>query len=642
MRRTDRSEAGTAGSAGRLPRPEGTAALALGALGIVYGDLGTSPLYSIREAFENPHHHLGVDRLNVLGAISIVIWTLIIIIALKYVLLVMRADNHGEGGILALTALVTSGEEAADMRRRSSRPLVVLGLFGTALLFGDGMITPAISVMSAVEGAELVQPGLKSSVVPISLVILVGLFAIQRFGTGTVGKVFGPVMLTWFIVMALLGAWSIVRTPGILVAINPVHGLRYFTTNTTKAFLSMGSLFLVVTGGEALYADMGHFGRRPITLGWFGLVMPALLVTYLGVGGLLLRDPSAIESPFFLLAPRSLLAPMVLLATASTIIASQALISGVFSITYQAMQLGYSPRARVVYTSSTSHGQIYLPFVNWCLMFACLGLVVAFGSSAAMAAAFGLSVTGTMFITTILFAAYAHMHWGWSRLIVWSIAGFILIIEGAFLLANMFKIPEGGWFPLLVGALIFTMLTTWKTGRSLVHARLRVSRTTLDRLAGSICQQPESTLRRVNGNAVYFFSQPGLVPPSMIANMRANGSLHTSVYVVTVVTDDQPTVLPARRVQSTVHAGGLTDVILHYGFMERTPVARDLELHLSIDPSSTYYFLGRETVQPADREGMARWREHLFSLMNRNTADVGGSFELPLERTIEIGSRVDI
>ncbi len=630
------------GAPGHLGRQAGTVALALGALGIVYGDLGTSPLYSIREAFENRHHRLVVEQVNVLGAISIVVWTLFIIIAVKYVVLVMRADNHGEGGILALTALVTAGKDSADNRRRSGRPLVILGLFGTGLLFGDGMITPAISVMSAVEGAELVRPGLQRAVVPISLAILVGLFAIQRFGTGKVGRVFGPVMLVWFGVMAVLGVRSIRQTPEVLNAINPIHAVRYFTTNTTRGFLSMGSLFLVVTGGEALYADMGHFGRKPITLGWFGLVMPSLLLTYLGIGGLLLRDPTAIESPFFLLAPDSLRLPMVLLATAATIIASQALISGVFSITYQAIQLGYAPRTRVIYTSSTSHGQIYLPFVNWSLMVACLGLVIAFGSSAAMAAAFGLSVTGTMFITTILFAAYAQVHWGWSRVAVWSVAGFILFIEGAFLLANMFKIPEGGWFPLVVGVVVFSFLTTWKTGRSLVHARLRVSRTTLDRLAANICEQPESALRRPDGSGVYFFSQRGLVPPSMIANMRANGLLHASVYVVTVETDGRPTVLPARRVEAVKHSGGITEVVLHYGFMERTPVARDLELHLSIDPVSTYYFLGRETVQSSDRHGMAPWREHLFALMNRNAADVGAYFELPPDRTIEIGSRVDI
>ncbi len=642
MGSSERHDHTVSDAADHLGRQAGTVALALGALGIVYGDLGTSPLYSIREAFENRHHRLAVEQVNVLGAISIVVWTLVIIIAIKYVLLVMRADNHGEGGILALTALVTAGKDSADTRRRSGRPLVILGLFGTGLLFGDGMITPAISVMSAVEGAELVRPGLQRAVVPISLAILVALFAIQRFGTGKVGKVFGPIMLLWFGVMAVLGVWSIQQTPEVLNAINPIHALRYFTTNTTKGFLSMGSLFLVVTGGEALYADMGHFGRKPITLGFFGLVMPSLLVTYLGIGGLLLRDPTAIESPFFLLAPDSLRLPMVLLATAATVIASQALISGVFSITYQAIQLGYAPRTRVIYTSSTSHGQIYLPFVNWSLMVACLGLVMAFGSSAAMAAAFGLSVTGTMFITTILFAAYAHMHWGWSRVAVWSVAGFILFIEGAFLLANLFKIPEGGWFPLVVGVVIFSFMTTWKTGRSLIHARLSVGRTTLDRLAANICEQPESALRRVDGTGVYFFSQRGLVPPSMIANMRANGLLHASVYVVTVETDDRPKVLPARRVEAVKHSGGITEVVLHYGFMERTPVARDLELHLSIDPVSTYYFLGRETVHPSDRHGMASWREHLFALMNRNAADVGAYFELPPDRTIEIGSRVDI
>ena len=639
---SERHDPTVPGAPEHLGRHAGTVALTLGALGIVYGDLCTSPLYSIREAFKNQHHRLAVERVNVLGAISIIVWTLVIIIAVKYVLLVMRADNHGEGGILALTALVTSGSDPADDRRRSSRPLVILGLFGTGLLFGDGMITPAISVMSAVEGAVLVHPGIDRAVVPISLAILVGLFAVQRFGTGKVGRVFGPIMLLWFGVMAVLGVWSIVRTPDVLNAINPIHAVRYFTTNTSKGFLSIGSLFLVLTGGEALYADMGHFGRKPITLGFFGLVMPSLLVTYLGIGGLLLRDPTAIESPFFLLAPSSLRLPMVLLATVATIIASQALISGVFSITYQAIQLGYAPRTRVIYTSSTSHGQIYLPFVNWALMIACLGLVIAFGSSASMAAAFGLSVIGTMFITTILFAAYARMHWGWSRVVVWSLAGFILLIEGAFLLANMFKIPEGGWFPLVVGVVIFSFLTTWKTGRSLVNARRRVSRTTLDRLAANIGEQPEPALRRVDGSCVYFYSQQGLVPPSMIANMRANGLLHSSVYVVTVKTDDQPMVLPARRVEVVKHLGGISEVVLHYGFMERTPVARDLELHLSIDPLSTYYFLGRETVQSSKRQGMAPWREHLFALMNRNAADVGAYFELPPDRTIEIGSRVAI
>ena len=622
--------------------PGGTVALAVGALGIVYGDLGTSPLYSIREAFVNEHHALAVDEVNVLGAMSIVLWTLVVIIAVKYVLLVMRADNHGEGGILALTALVTAGPGDPERRRRASRPLVILGLFGTALLFGDGMITPAISVLSAVEGGELVTSSLHRWVVPLSIVILVGLFAIQRFGTGTVGKVFGPVMIAWFGTMAVLGVWSIARSPEVFAAVNPVHAVRYFTTNTTKAFLSMGSLFLVVTGGEALYADMGHFGRRPISFGFYLVVLPALLTTYLGIGGLLLRDPSAIESPFFLLAPDALQLPLVVLATAATIIASQALISGVFSLTYQGIQLGYIPRMRVVNTSPSARGQIYLPFVNWCLMIACVSLVLSFGSSAALAAAFGLSVTGTMFITTVLFAVYAARHWSWPPALVWSLAVVIMVVEGSFLVANAFKIPEGGWFPLVVGLVVFTLLTTWKTGRMLVSARLRADRMTLDRLASSLSSATTNPTTRTPGTAVYLFSQRGLVPPSLLANMRANGSLHAAVYVVSVVTGDTPTVLPARRIDLVDHGAGLHEVVLHYGFMERTPVAVDLQLHAAIDPDRTYYFLGRESVMATEREGMAIWRERLFALMNRNAADVASYFELPIDRVIEVGSRVDL
>jgi KUP system potassium uptake protein len=624
------------------PHSSGTVPLAIGALGIVYGDLGTSPLYSIREAFVNEHHRLEVNELNVLGAMSIVLWTLVLIIAIKYVLLVMRADNKGEGGILALTALVTAGAGSADDRRRSSRPLVVLGLFGTALLFGDGMITPAISVLSAVEGGELVSSGLHRFVVPLSVVILVGLFAIQRFGTALVGRVFGPVMITWFATMAVLGVWSISRSPEVFAAISPTHAVRYFTTNTTKAFLSMGSLFLVVTGGEALYADMGHFGRRPISWGFYAVVLPSLLATYLGIGGLLLRDPAAIESPFFLLAPDALQLPLVILATAATIIASQALISGVFSLTYQGIQLGYIPRMRVVNTSSAARGQIYLPFVNWCLMAACVGLVLAFGSSASLAAAFGLSVTGTMFITTVLFAVYAARHWNWPPAVVWAIAAAILVVEGSFLVANAFKIPEGGWFPLVVGLVVFTLLTTWKTGRALVGARLRVDRICLDRLAESLGRQGSHAVHRIDGNAVYLFSQPGLVPPSLLANMRANGTLHREVHVVSVVTADDPIVVPARRLEMVDHGAGLRHVVLRYGFMERTPVAADLALHASIDPSLAYYFLGRESVLATEREGMMRWRERLFALMNRNAADVASYFELPADRVVEIGTRVDV
>jgi KUP system potassium uptake protein len=622
--------------------PAGLVPLVVGALGVVYGDLGTSPLYSIREAFVGRSHRLAVDTVNVTGAVSIIIWTLVIIIAIKYVLLVLRADNDGEGGILSLTALVAPREMSVTARRTRTGILLLLGLFGTALLFGDGMITPAISVLSAVEGIEVVRPGLDSVVVPLSVVILVALFAIQRFGTGTVGRLFGPVMVVWFATMAVLGAVSLSRTPEILNAVNPVNAVRYFTTNTFKGFLSMGSLFLVVTGGEALYADMGHFGRRPIQAGWYAVVMPSLLLTYLGIGALLLREPDAIASPFFLLAPDALQIPLVVLATFATVIASQALISGVFSLTRQAVQLGYAPLTRIVYTSPTAKGQIYVPLINWGLMIACVGLVVVFGSSARLAAAFGLSVTGTMFITTILFAVYARRHWGWSLWLVATATGVISIVEGAFLAANLFKIPHGGWFPLVVGVVILTLLTTWKTGRALVSARIRSDRRPLPAFVQSLANGRRGEVARVPGTAVFMHSHPGITPPSMTALVRSSGALHERVFVVSVVGADTPRVHPMQRVKATDLGHGFHQVELHYGFMEATRVADDLAAHLRLEPESTDYFLGRETVRPTERPGMARWREVLYALMVRNASDAAAYFHLPDERVIEIGVRVEI
>ena len=622
--------------------PSGLVPLVVGALGVVYGDLGTSPLYSIREAFEGESHRLAVDRVNVMGAVSIIVWTLVVIIGIKYVLLVLRADNHGEGGILALTALVSPHETSATGRRVRSGFLLLLGLFGTALLFGDGMITPAISVLSAVEGVELVSPGLESAVVPISVAILVGLFAIQRFGTGAVGRLFGPVMVVWFATMAVLGAVSLARSPEIVEAVNPVNAVRYFTTNTTKGFLSMGSLFLVVTGGEALYADMGHFGRRPIRFGWYAVVMPSLLLTYLGIGGLLLRDAAAIESPFFLLAPDALQFPLVVLATFATVIASQALISGVFSLTQQAVQLGYAPRTRIVYTSPTAKGQIYVPLINWALMIACVGLVIVFGSSAALAAAFGLSVTGTMLITTILFGIYAHRSWHWNVWLIWAVSGVIVAVEGAFLLANVFKIPDGGWFPLLAGIVILTQLTTWKTGRAIVAERSRRQRPPLATFVEGIGAAPDGEIVRVRGTAVFLYSQPGITPPSMTAFVRAGGALHQRVFVVSVITDDVPRVDPTQRIEENALGHGFHAVELHYGFMDETTVARDLATRLHLPSETTEYFLGRETVRSTPRPGMARWREILYAFMVRNASDVATNFQLPAERVIEIGRRVEI
>ena len=502
------------------------------------------------------------------------------------------------------------------------------------------MITPAISVLSAVEGFELVSPGLDDVVIPLAVAILVGLFAIQRFGTGTVGRLFGPIMVVWFVTMAVLGTISLARTPEIIQAVNPVNAVRYFTTNTTKGFLSMGSLFLVVTGGEALYADMGHFGRRPIRVGWYTVVMPSLLLTYLGIGALLLRDPEAIDSPFFLLAPDALQLPLVLLATFATVIASQALISGVFSLTYQAVQLGYAPLTRIVYTSPTARGQIYVPLINWGLMIACVGLVLVFGSSARLAAAFGLSVTGTMFITTILFSVYARRRWGWSLLVIALASGVILIVEGAFLLANAFKIPDGGWFPLVVGVVILTQLTTWKTGRALVGARVRAHRPPLAQFVAGLADGGDVV--RVPGTAVFLYSQPGLTPPSMSALVRSTDALHEHVYVVSVATADVPRVHPMNRVSETELGAGFHQVGLRYGFMEQTRVADDLALHLQVSPVSTDYFLGRETIRSTELPGMARWREALYSLMARNASDVGVHFHLPPTRVIEIGLRVEI
>jgi KUP system potassium uptake protein len=619
-------------------RHGGQVALALGALGVVYGDIGTSPLYAVKETFLGEHHPLAVVEVNVMGVISIVLWTLVLLVAVKYISFVLRADNHGEGGILALTALVN--REPAMSRRRRRALLILLGLFGTSLLYGDGMITPAISVLSAVEGTELINPWFRHVVVPMAVVILLALFAVQRFGTGGMGKVFGPLMLVWFTALAVFGVGSLVQEPQILGAFNPVWAVRYFEAHPWTSFLSMGSLFLVVTGGEALYADMGHFGRRPITLGWFSLVMPALMLSYLGTGSLLLREPEAVESPLFLQVPGSLRVPMVILATAATVIASQALISGVFSLTMQAIKLGYAPLTRIVNTSHSASGQIYIPMINWALAIACIGLVVVFRSSSALAAAYGLSVTGTMFITTLLFGAFARGEWRWSKAAVGGFVAVALTIEGLFLGANLFKIPEGGWFPLVVAAGVFTMLTTWKTGRTVVARQLRSARIHLAEFAAGLGEGPK--VRRSPGTAVFMFSNPGFAPASLLGLMRSTGTVHERVFVVSVITEEIPVVPRARRERHTRLSNGFHQVTLHYGFMEPTPVAADLQLHLGIDPRSTDYFLGRETVQATELPGMARWREVLFVVMKRNATDVGTWFQLPADRVLEIGARIDI
>ncbi len=617
----------------------GLGTLSLAALGVVYGDIGTSPLYAVRESLEGHGHVIEVSEASVLGLLSLILWSLIAIISVKYLSFVMRADNQGEGGILALTALVTPD---GHLRTRTRFALISIGLFGTALLYGDGMITPAISVLSAVEGTRVATESLDRFVIPISCAILVGLFAVQRRGTATIGKVFGPVMVAWFTTLGVLGAVHILDEPSVLRAINPVHAARFFSENGFEGFLALGSVFLVVTGGEALYADMGHFGTRPITLGWFGLVLPALVLNYFGQGALLLGEPDAIENPFYRLVPEELVLPLVVLATMATIIASQALISGAFSLTMQAVQLGYAPRFRIVHTSDRAIGQIYIPAVNWVLMISCLGLVVGFGSSTALAAAYGVAVTMTMVITTVLFAVVARERFGWPAPAVVGLASAFLVIDLAFFGANVFKIPAGGWFPLVVGAVITTLLTTWRTGRRILGDRINRARVPLEDFLAGVSEEPV----RVPGTAVYLFSVPGATPPALIANRRHNHVLHERVVVVAVTTEDVPRVERGDRAVVEDHGDGIVSVVLRYGFMEEPEVCvglrEDDAARLGIDHREVDFFLGSEQLVVTDRAGMAQWREHLFAFMTRNATSAANYFGIPPERTTIVGMRVEL
>lgn len=610
-------------------------ALALAALGVVFGDIGTSPLYAFREALAG-ERRVVVDETNVLGVLSLMVWSLIVVITIKYLALVMRADNDGEGGILALAALVVGPE-------RSTHRLVLLGLFGTALLYGDGMITPAISVLSAVEGVEVAAPSLGPVVVPAVLVILVALFSVQRFGTGAVGRSFGPVMVVWFGVLTVLGAIRIVSEPSVVRALDPTWAVRFFAHNGLTGFLVLGSVFLVVTGGEALYADMGHFGAGPIRVGWFGVVLPSLVINYFGQGALLLAEPDAISNPFFALAPAWGRWPLTVLATAATIIASQALITGAFSLTMQAVRLDYLPRMQIVQTSETHRGQVYVPAVNWLLLVSCVGLVLAFGSSTRLAAAYGVAVTLTMVITTVLIASVALHRWHWTPVVVAAVVTPLLVVDVAFTGANLFKVPAGGWFPLAVGLVGFTVFTTWQTGRSLVGRRIERQSLTVGAFVDSLANDPPP---RHPGTGVYLHRLPGRIPASLLANLRHNASLHETVVLLSVVTSDRPHVVAARRDQLRRHRLGFFELELHYGYTDRVDLARDLAdlvlECLTFDPDHTTYFLGRERIEVTDRPGMAQWREHLFALLQRNAGDPTRHFGLPTERSVDIGTHVDI
>jgi len=614
--------------------------MSLGALGVVYGDIGTSPLYAMREAFA-VSGDLHTTTTEVLGVASLMFWAMMLIVTIKYLVFVLRADNHGEGGILALTALITPTSQS---RRHTVRwAFVALGLFGTALLYGDGMITPAISVLSAVEGIEVAAPGVHSWIVPIVGVILVGLFSIQRHGTELVGRFFGPVMVLWFGALSLLGLLEIRVQPSVLRALDPTRAARFFLDNGMEGFLVLGSVFLVVTGGEALYADMGHFGRRPIQRGWFLVVLPALVINYLGQGALLLTEPEAIENPFFLLAPGWARLPLTLLATAATIIASQALITGAFSLTVQAVNLGYLPRMRVVQTSHHHQGQVYVPAINWFLLVACLGLVVAFGSSTRLAAAYGVAVTLTMVITTVLIGSIALNRWRWSPARTVVVLAPLLAIDLAFAVANGFKIPDGGWFPLAVGLAGFTLFTTWWKGRHLVDQRVLRRGLTVDTFVSSLTDNPPP---RHPGTGVYMHRRAGIVPPALLTNLRHNTSLHEAVVFLSLSTVDRPVVHRAQRARIERYGLGFYGLEMRYGFTDQIDLFRDLQNlvieDLTFDRDHTTFFLGRERIEVSPEPGMAMWREHLFALLSRNSADPAAHFGLPPERCIDIGTHVII
>ena len=610
--------------------------LSLGALGVVYGDIGTSPLYALRECFR-PEHGVPPTHANVLGTLSLIIWSLIVIISIKYLALVMRADNRGEGGILALMSLVGA---RGDRRQRFA--LVSLGLFGAALLYGDGMITPAISVLSAIEGLEVATPAFSPFVVPVTVVVLVFLFFVQRFGTARVGAAFGPVMMVWFAVIALLGLMQIVQEPHVLAAFNPNYGVEFFVRNGHRGFLVLGAVFLAVTGGEALYADMGHFGARPIRIAWFAIVFPSLVINYLGQGALLLHHPRGTEHPFFLLAPHWAQYPLIALATVATIIASQAVISGAYSLTRQAVQLGYSPRLRIRHTSAREIGQIYIPSVNWTLMLCSIGLVLAFRASTNLAAAYGVAVTATMGITTALLSVVERERWHWSLATVVTVTAPLLAIDIAFFSANIVKITEGGWFPLVVGIAVYTMMTTWHTGRRILNERLAQQALSIDDLIRDL---QNNTIPRVPGTAIFMSRARTGIPTALLHNLKHNKVMHQTVVIVNIEVEETARVADEQRYRWEDLGSGVFRLIVHFGFTEDPNLPELLgkvKGPVAFAPMTTSYFLGRETLIATRAPGMAIWRDHVFAWMMRNASSASQYFCLPPNQVIELGAQIEI
>lgn len=620
-------------SSKRLP------ALMVGAMGVVYGDIGTSPLYTIRECFSGSHGVLPTQA-NIFGVMSMIFWSLILVVTCKYVLFILRADNRGEGGVLALLALTQRTNPSARLRYL----LMVIAIMGTSLFYGDSLITPAISVLSAVEGVSIAAPALNHFVIPICLCVLLVLFFLQKRGTASVGNLFGPVMLLWFSVLGVFGALSVLQTPDVLQALNPWYALQFAIVQKWHAFVIMSAVVLAITGAETLYADMGHFGRKPIQYAWLLMVLPALLLNYFGQCALLLRDPSAVSNPFYLLAPGWALYPLIILATAAAVIASQAVISGAFSLTRQAIQLGYLPRMEILHTSDDTIGQIYIPLVNWLLLVCIMLLVVGFGSSANLASAYGIAVTGAMIASTLLMFIVLRKHWHWPLLPSASLCGVFLLIDAAFFSSATLKIEQGGWFPLLLGGFIYLIMSTWKRGKALLLERMEPVMIPLQDFLDNISAYPP---QRVEGSAVFMTGTTKGVPPALLHNLKHNKVLHERIILLTVVTEDIPLVSEQKRLDITPMENNFFQMIAHYGFKEDPDIPKLLECcisnqHFDLDMMDTSFFLSKETLIPTDAPGMSRWRESLFVWMARNAMRATDFFRIPTNRVVELGTQIEL
>lgn len=614
--------------------------LTLAALGVVYGDIGTSPIYALQAVFTDPHHQVPIQIANVLGILSLMFWSLILVVTVKYVTFIMRANNHGEGGIMALIALASA---STGREKKIQRFIALAGIIGACMFYADGMITPAISVLSAVEGLQIAAPSTQKMIIPLTLVVLFILFWVQSKGSAVVGKMFGPVMLVWFLALGALGINGIIHEPSVLKAINPIYAVEFFINNRWLGFAALGAVVLAVTGTEALYADMGHFGRKPIAIAWLALVLPSLLLNYFGQGALILHDPAAVKNPFYLLVPSDLLYPMIGLATLATVIASQAVISGAFSVTRQALLLGYLPRMQVLHTSDRQQGQIYMPRVNWGLMLAVMALVLGFGSSANLAAAYGVAVTGNMLATTFLGAIVFHKLWGWSKLRTGLLISVFLVIDLAFFGANLLKIPAGGWFPLIIGIVILTLMTTWKRGRSMLYSKLKKESMALGPFIDAIGSHPPT---RVPGNAVFLTPNPKGVPHSLLHNLKHNKVLHEKVIVLTVKIEDFPYSPFEDRIKIEKLPFDFYRITMSYGFKDDPDLPRDLALcanmGLELDTMDTSYFIGKEIIIATHNCEMAYWREKLFIGLFRNADSITNYFKLPPNRVVELGAQVTL